>query len=218
MRRSLVLPILFFWAVTYIGIRVVENSWQGLVFINLEDPRSPAAVPGNINFSHLKGDDLWAAAHKRLLADARLLKSNSEIGIELGHFVVGGIDGKPHAACQVYNKVELTFAAEGLSVNGEAPEMVVLGTCGMDYSSIERIKPIWIPYQRVLMDKPGNIELSFFDEKPVTLKFDHMGSEWPKEWILKSVRLYTTEDSTRALNINNAQVREVTPQAMRLIW
>ena len=65
--------------------------------------RDPAAIRRTYDFSMLNGSALESAAKMRILSGAKVVRGNSEVGIELGHFVVKGEDGQKTLACQRYS-------------------------------------------------------------------------------------------------------------------
>lgn len=194
------------------------RTWDGLVYFVFEGDRQPAAVARSFDLSHLQGEALRDAAHRRLLSEANAFKGEKGIGVRLGHFIARGPDGTKKLACQIYEKVEMTFVADGVAESGEAPLMIVEGPCAVDKKDINHISAIWVPIERVLNEKPGDMELSFYDENDVTLKFDHIGLQWPKNWSLQSVRLYSASYPNLETVIDEEQVREVSPHALELNW
>lgn len=150
--------------------------------------REPSAIRKSYDFSSLDGMELSQASRKRLLADVKIMKENTDVGVELGHFVVRGSDGDKAFACQRFGKVVLAFEGDGMAVGGEKPRMEVEGDC-IVASDINRIAPLWIPVSKILGEPVAEGEFDFRDPKPVKIRFFSVLDQWPRTWVLKKVTL-----------------------------
>ena len=203
------------------GFYLAANSWEGTVMVptsRLSSPRGPAAIRRVFDFSHLNGSALRLASQKRLVTDARIVATSSKIGIELGHFVTRSADGSRLFACEFFDRVNLTFEAEGIAESGEKPTMNVDGPCLMG-QDLNRIAPIWIPVQKITAERtaPG-LELSFSEFANVNFRFENIPSDWPKAWVLTSVRVFNSEETGRELAISHRELAEIGGQPLRLVW
>jgi hypothetical protein len=164
---------------------------------NTEDSsimRDPAAVRNNFDFSNLNGDKLQSAIKQRILGGFEFRKNPNGTGIGLGHFVFLDSTGQKKSGCQEYENLSLVFEADGVSVAGEKPEMVIEGYCE---SSQERgkIDPLMLPIAKILGERPGDGEFQFNEGSPLNVKFTNLPDEWPKTWLLKSVTLLNKKTS-----------------------
>ena len=196
---------------------VSTESWNGIAYYYIGDKRQPAAVRKVIDFSHLEGSALQLASKKRLLADAKIISTDDGVGIELGHFITRGSDGGKQFACYVYNRVQLVFYAEGLAVAGDKPTMTVESNCLIG-NDINRISAIIIPVNKVLKEKPGDLELKYLDGNPISIQFEHVVDQWPQEWSLGSVKLFNQMTPGQEVFIDHQQVREEAPQPIKMVW
>lgn len=199
------------------GIWISRTSWDGVTFYYLGDKRQPAAIQKVFDFSHLEGSALQLASQKRVLSAAKIISLSEGIGIELGHFITRGPDGKKQFACHVYNRIQLVFFAEGIADAGNKPRMEIEGECKMD-TNINRISAIPIPVAKILEEKPGNFELNFLEGNPVTIHFEHVTDQWPREWSLYSVRLYDQDKRSSEVFVDHQQVQETTSGPIRVSW
>ena len=188
-----------------------------MVYVYVGNSRMPAAVPKVFDFSNLRGGDLRMASTKRLLEDAKITKGEESIGVELGHFVTMGASGRREFACQSFNKIEMVFFAEGMAESGEIPEMTVDGGCVMG-EDLNRISTIWIPNMLAAKQKTSMSEISYDGENPTFVKFTHVGSEWPTDWVLKSIRLYSKENPETEMKFDQMEIRSIAPDRLRLAW
>ena len=167
--------------------------------------RDPAAIRRMYDFSNLQGSALQTALQHRLVDGARVVANEGKQGVELGHFVVMNDKGEKVFACQKYNKVILSFEADGVAVAGEKPELEVEGPCEMA-ENINTIAPVWVPLARVLGEPVSDGEFDFKEGQPVRLRFKAVADNWPKNWALKSVRL--TSGGGEVIDVNPDALRE----------
>ncbi|MCB0363966.1 MAG: hypothetical protein H6624_13110 [Bdellovibrionaceae bacterium] len=204
-----------------IGSWVSLRSWDGISYYYLDsDKRHPAAVRKVFDFSHLEGSALELASQKRLLSDARVVAvaESQDLGVELGHFITRGEAGGKQFACHAYDRVELTFYAEGMAIAGEKPLMIVEADCRIG-DDINRISAIPIPVSKILQENPGELELQYMEENPVLIRFDHVAGQWPREWTLFSVKLYNQRVHGQELFIDNRQVQEISAKnSIKMTW
>jgi hypothetical protein len=60
------------------------------------------------------------------------------------------------------------------------------------------------------------MDLDFFEG--VKFKFDHMIQQWPVSWSLRSVRLYSSTDTGREINITQGELREIRQKPFVVNW
>lgn len=187
------------------GVMVHTSEWGPIA-------RDPAAVRQVYDFSNLSGSDLTQAMKKRILTGATLVRQQSSLGIELGHFAMAKLTGEKTLACQEYDKVILRFEADGIAVSGEHPVMEVEGAC--EYSSdMTKISPVFIPIDKIMAEKPGDGEYQYREGRAVTLRFHGMPDEWPTRWLLTSVRL-TSPTQQKDLFVDASEVSEILGRPM----
>lgn len=176
------------------GALVVIMFVAGLVHIHYTTgagstvARDPAAIGKTFDFSHLHGNQLQEAVKQRLVTGFSLKKSNEGAEVGLGHFVYQDDRGQRRLACQEFSKVTLTFEGEGSSVAGARPVMDVEGVCEFS-PDMARINPLMIPIAKIVGEKPADGEFQFQDGSPITVRFTNVSDEWPRTWILKSIKL-----------------------------
>lgn len=168
--------------------------------------RDPAAIGKIYDFSHLSGEKLQSAVKQRLLAGYVLKKTENGASVGLGHFVFLDPSGQRKLACQEFGKVTLTFEGDGASVSGDRPVMEVEGTCEFS-ADMARINPLWIPVSKILNEKPSDGEFQFNEGSPVAVRFSNIPDEWPRLWLLKSVKL-TNVNTSQALIVEGKEVVE----------
>jgi hypothetical protein len=161
---------------------------QDSVTIVNKSSRDPAAIKKTYDFSHLEGSALNYAAKQRLLDGAKVIQEDKDLGVELGHFVIRGEDGQKAFACQRYSKVVLGFEGDGVAVGGELPQMEVEGNCEIS-SDINSIAAVWIPVSKIIGEPVADGEFDFREGHVAKLKFFNVSDQWPKTWMLRTVKL-----------------------------
>jgi hypothetical protein len=179
-------------------------------------PRVPAAIPKSFDYTHLVGEALENAVHRRLLTGTEFEKTNDGIELRVGHFVTTDTDGKAAFACDVYDRVTFTFEAEGFAVAGERPSLTVEGPCEMS-ENISQMKPLLIPVEQILGEPAGNLELNYLENVPVALKFSNMTEEWPRQWVLSGLKL-SNKDDGRTIILDSKNLRQLSTNPLTMNW
>ncbi|MCB0390590.1 MAG: hypothetical protein KDD58_04840 [Bdellovibrionales bacterium] len=200
-----------------IGASIAVRSWKGMIFWFTEKGRDPAAIKKVFDFSHLEGRALEMASYKRLVADAVLTEDKENIGIELGHFVVKDDKNHRQFACDIYNRIELTFESADMSVSGEPSIMKVEANCTAN-EDINRINTVWIPMNKILKEKEGDIELQFRERGLIYINFKNIGDRWPRAWMLSNVKMYNEENFGKLLQIDRQQMQDIMKKPLTLVW
>lgn len=204
-----------------LGFHQALTSFDGVIYVSHDrfsaQRRDPAAIRRDLDFSRLDGAELITASQRRLVTAARVILENGELGVELGHFVTRGPDRGRQLACDFYDRVEITFEAEGVAEGGDKPVMKVDGPCRTG-ADITRIEPIWIPIGKILNEKPADMELSYADHEDLSFRFDDMTDHWPKHWVMKSVRLYNEKEAGREVAISNQDLYQLVDRPLILHW
>lgn len=191
------------------------NSHYGVIYVDLGDGRGPAAVRRGYDVSGLDGRALSRKMNDCLVGDAHILRREGSVGLELGQFVARSDQGK-RLACSIYDRVQMVFQGEGEATDTHRPEMLVEGNCDTADNNILWMKPIWIPVDEILKRTTATNDLSFYDAEPVSLKFTYLGEEWPRRWILNSIRLYHSSVPDREIIVDREEIREVSPKSIVL--
>ncbi|WII72670.1 hypothetical protein QJS83_02150 [Bdellovibrio sp. 22V] len=178
--------------------------------------RDPAAIKNSFDFSHLTGDKLHEAVKQRLLGGLEMKKNAKGAAFSLGHFVFVDPRGEKKLACQEFGKVFFSFEAEGVSVAGEKPLMEVEGRCEFS-NDMAKINPLFIPVAKIMGERPGDGEFQFNEGSAITIRFANLPEEWPKTWLLKSVKLMNEKES-EALVVESDEVAQILGHPMVFTW
>lgn len=189
MRYLLGLFVLF--AGLAIGSHASFNSMKGTFYVSNSryiTVRNPAFVQKLSQFSELKGKAWNLLSSERLLAEAFPVKEEQRAGFVFGHFITQDSEGKKYFACDLYNKIQLKFVAEGVMEGGEFTKMTVEAPCQAS-KDLNTVEPIWIPQAEILQRQPSpSFQLSF-PSSHMHVSFSNLTSQWPREWVLEEVSL-----------------------------
>ena len=209
------LSVIGFVGVALATAYMASTKPYGIVYVDLGDGRNPAAVRKTYDVSDLGGLALSKRINERLVGDARILQKKGAVGLELGQFV-SQVGKTKRLSCAIYNKVQLVFMAEGEASSGHSPEMLVEGDCLTAKNKVMWMEPIWIPVDDLLTRPTTTNDISYYEADPVSLKFTYLDSEWPRRWILNSVRLYHTDKPEHDLVVDNGEIRAASPRSILL--
>lgn len=208
--------VLSFVLVGALGIGFVLTRPYGVIYVDLGEGRGPAAVRRAYDVSELQGLALSKKINERVVGASHLLRRDDAVGIELGQFVTEDSESKKLLACSVYDRIDLVFRAQGVAVNGEVPEMRVSGDCRTNPDDIQMMRPIWVPVNEVLKAPTSLQQFSFHDAEPVNLEFTNVGDDWPKQWVLHSLRLYNSRQPASEVAIDRNEIRMAAPDSIFL--
>ena len=168
------------------------------VYNNTLGKRDPAAVKGKVfQITTLTSEEIKNQLQNKIVVTPTLEGKKSIT-----------FSGFSSSLCKTYASVEIEFAAEGVSVAGEAPTMKITHPCEAAQDPAE-MASINLPIEKILGEKPRNAEFTFDGYKAV-VTFANSADEWPRQWILKRVEFKnaTGENKSASFNRSPASVSE----------
>jgi hypothetical protein len=205
------------------GLWLNDHSWNGQLFVYVGEERAPAAVRSLREYSSLDHEALYRSTQAQLMAYAELIRDEGYLGLRLGHPLMTGAGGGKEFGCQVqdhsgvYDRLEVTFVATGISENGELPHMTVDARCHSD-SDLNRLDTIWIPLAQILQNPVRDGDIDLGGENMSRLYFEHMPDSWPENWVIWSVRLYREDGGATPLQFDARQLRAAETKLMSFDW
>lgn len=216
MKNNIALAAIIWLFAIGLGVATVDNSWDGVAYYYLGEGRKPAAVRKEMDFSHLEGSALKLASQDRLLSDAIFKKTESNLEVQLGHFLTKDDRGGKVFACQYYDRVELSFKAVGLANAGISPKLKLDAKCkiGLDIGKMASIK---IPTQTLLKKQPQDFKFEISNSE--SIEFYDLVAPWPTQWELESAKLYHSINSNRLLSITaESIIKQNGGQPIQMVW
>jgi hypothetical protein len=179
-----------------------SGRWAGDSFS--PGTRNPASIQKVFDYSYLGGDSLLQAAKERLGNSVQISLSSdkTEAIIELGNFVLMDDKNQKDFACGFYDKVALSFEAQGVAVDGQKPQLVVEAKCEVA-ENINALVPIHVPLSKIKTEKPSDTEFKFYQSKtPLTVRLQNAPGTWPKHWVLNGIKLTHSQFTSRILSVD----------------
>jgi hypothetical protein len=204
----------------YVGSQLAFQSLNGKTIVNVSGvgvARDPAAIQKQYDFAELKGSALEYASKERLIKKARIISESGFVGIQLGHYLTRDNNGSKAFACQMFDRVEVEFEADGFAVNGERPSLIVSGAC-VASADINTIEPLWIPIARIMADQSGDSEYEFREKGTVSIRLNNIGEEWPLYWTLTGVKLYDSNGQNGKVEIDLSEIKTILNKPVQMIW
>lgn len=197
-----------------IGLMTTLHSWNGMIYFYMNDSRKPAAIQRSFDFSNLKGSSLIQSSKERLITGAKIINHQDKVGVQLGNYLLQDAHGQKSFACNQYSTIEIEFTAVGMAESGHSPTLKVSGPCLVS-GDLNYISTLWIPHKTILLEKAGDLELSFFDRQRLELSFSHMGTAWPKQWQLHSIKLVGEKKS---IAVSELEIRSLVSHPPEMVW
>lgn len=162
------------------------------VYIASSTQRDPAALHGKVfQITSLTSDEIKAQLQNKIKVTPTIAGKKSI-----------SFSGFSSALCKTYTSIEVEFAAEGVSVGGEAPIMKITQPCEAAQDPSE-MASISIPIEKILGEKPRNAEFSFDGYKAV-VTFANSADEWPRQWVLKRVEFKNSNGENKSASFNRS--------------
>lgn len=171
------------------------------------------------DLSKLDAEEFARAFKYSLINPLSLVRGNGQMGVQLGNFYIKGTDQQKIFVCAKYNYIELVFQADGIAVSGEIPRMVIRGPC-TNAQDMNFIQALPIPYQEVLKAPVSQTQfrLPIADSNDsVQINFHYVVEQWPTDWNLVGVRLYS-DYSSEILSLNGYEIIAIRGQPFVLNW
>lgn len=176
--------------------------------------RDPAAIRTSYDFSNLRGVELENAIKKRLFAGLLKKQTTEAVGISFGNFAMNSSTGEKIFACKEYEKIVLEFVSDDAAVNGEKPKLTLEGRCNIA-QDLSQIDTLWIPYKKLLLEKPLDGDFNFKEASDVTITFESLTDSWPRRWALSNLKLLS---QANFLMINEGEIKSLFNQPVILEW
>jgi hypothetical protein len=179
--KSVVLSILFFTLGFSIFYSIANNAGV---------QRDPASLNEKMNtLSGLDRNQLKAELERKI----RIITVNN--GTEKAII----LEGFSSNLCKTFDKVQLTFVAEGVTVAGEPTQMKIDSPCE-DAQDPAEMASIRIPVEKIMNSKPKDAEFTFLGYNS-KFTFSKSADEWPHLWILSSFEFLSSTGKSKLVKL-----------------
>lgn len=191
MKNSNTLKSVFFFVLTFtLGFSVYYGFVESVQF-----ERDPAAIAGKIHqLKNLDPDQLKEELQQKMQV---VTLANGQKFIRFPQLTSN--------VCKQYGKVLLKFKAEGISVAGEAPQMVIEADC-LPAQDPTEMASIEVPVQQITSQKPTNATFKF-EGSNSEFTFTSSADSWPTLWVLQSISFKGAQGATKMVSFDLTQPR-----------
>lgn len=169
----------------------------------LENPRqiasdgSSAIAFESADLTEISNSDFLKAFKYQVLKNAHLETTSSKNGILLNAVYVKNEHGAKVFVCEKYSVIEIIFAAEGVAISGETPEVRIQGECLIS-EDFQYISPLMIPSSwKELSQQTALTAIRTHDDKSL-----------PPQWTWSGVR-FIDPISQEILEISSYEIMSV---------
>lgn len=217
--------ILFFIFSFLLGMHLARESWDGVLYVSVEDWRSPSAIKGLRDLSSLRGASLSDAAEFQFSSQSEVRLTEEGFEIRLNQFVMRDSGGKKNFVCRVegrpgvFDRVELKLTGIGIAEAGKLPELTLEADCkSQPHPEQIGFIRILVPMAEIYKLKPIDQDLYLYDNQRSFVRISQMTSEWPTEWRLQSVKYFNSAAPQEMLTILPAKKENPSKGAFSLHW
>lgn len=180
-----------------------------------ESGRGPAAINHRSLFSQPLPNDLQAMA-KEILKDAEIKVAKQESALVLSHFDVA-VSGQARSLCEVFDRLEVRFEAEGMAVNGARPTLFIEGPC--EAGSGTKMRPIFIPVAMLKAERPSTgVEMTFSPHRQFTYRTENFDGSWPSHWVLTEIRGFSQAAEKVEFRLGRREIYTHSEGPLQMIW
>lgn len=197
-------------AILPLAIMMLERNVPKRKMASAENASSSPGPMADHDLSEVPPEDFKKAFKYQVLRNISIENSAVGPGIRLGLFFMKNSSGNRVFVCDQYPTIDLIFAAEGIAISGEIPQMIVRGPC-IASADQKHIEALPIPFSQIV--KSPTAQFEFRVELPgshehASIYFRNVVEFWPTEWTWVGVNFYgqNTEDT---LKINGYELISV---------
>ena len=165
-------------------------------------------TPPDSNRSKARKPASFVSLSEHLLRTAKVVSVGPSLGLQLTHFEVPAATGKSIGLCQIYPRIELTFVADDMAVNGTPPALSIEGPCHPSADG-QTLEPISVEFDQILHAAVKNQKFQNFLNQEVSATVQNVSDTWPKIWVLHQIRLFDSDGPTsKPVTIEFEEIRE----------
>ncbi len=203
------------------------HSMNGEEFVQVDDlleknSRDLAAVKKEIGLGVYTDHLLISTSPIKTLSLARLTKSENFFQITLGNFSTKDIRGELAFACQVYDKVTITYESFAMTEKNElqvSPQTMMLEmNCKIADNDVKHLMTINLAPGKILREQPGDGTFQFTEKGEFSVHFQNVEDTWAKQWILKSVQFRDSQKQLPAKDISVLDLPSENRQNLNMDW
>lgn len=184
--------------------------------------RGIAAVKKDLGLGAYTDHLIISTSPLKSLSLAKLTKTENFFQITLGHFSTKDKRGELAFACQVYDRVTLTYEShEGSEKENSksVPQTMVLEmSCKIAENDVKHLMPINLAPAQILKQPPGDGTYQFSEKGEFSVRFQNVEDKWAKQWVLKSVQFKDSQNQLPTKEISVLELPAENRQSLNMDW
>ncbi len=189
LRTSHIFPIALFFGFFVLGFSTIGDLFSQpyeVVKVSVDD-RFPAAFRSGLDLNKATKEPLKLALKDQFLEKAAINNTMDFAKIQFSQFAEVDTKGKKNLSCLVYDRVVVTFEAEGVASGGVKPQLEIESLCSFKGNDITQMNEIKVPVAALLGQDSKSQEYTFAESPGVVFRMKYALGDWPKSWFLKKV-------------------------------
>ncbi len=188
----------------------------------LRPEREIAAIKKDLGLKVLTDHLLISKTPANSLNQAKLIKTENHIQLTLGHFSTKDKRGESVFACQIYDKVSVTYESNAIIDNNSATPstqtMVFELPCTVAENDIKHLTPVSFAPAKILKETPGDGTFPFGENNEFSVSFQNVEDQWPRQWSLKSVQFRDSQSINPPKEISTSELTIERRQSLNMDW
>lgn len=161
--------------------------------------RIPAALKRQLDLTSFAKNPVRVLKREQFFSHVDVVSTADQTVFNMPQFAADQKDGTYNLACLVYDRIELTFHADGVVHSTGTPELRVESPCGFFENNISKMNSIVIPTAELKARDPSTDTHEFAHLPGKVYRTNHIYGSWPKSWVLKEVRFTDLGDLSKDL-------------------
>lgn len=204
------------------GFKISIGSFNNEEFVEVatilnQNNREIAAIKKDLGLSSLGDHLLISTSPLRSLLAARLERTSQYFSIILGHFSTKDTKGDAVFACQLYDKVTLTY--ESFLGSQSPPQSMILEMgCHMADNDVKHLAPLNFAPESILKEPAGDGIFQFSEKGEFTVHFQNIDQQWARKWNFKGVKFSNSKSGITPKEISILDVPVENRTALNMDW
>ena len=193
---SLILGFLYSFNLAYQSFD--SDTFADVDQILLKSRRSLATIKKDLGINGFTDHLLISTSPLKSLSLAQLIKTENHFQLSLGQFSLKNKHGELSFACQVFDKVIISYESKVSEKNtsDKSPQsMIIEMSCKIADNDILHLMPIKISPGQILKEPVGDGTFQFSEKVDYSIQFRNIEDEWAKQWVLKSAAIRNAQST-----------------------
>lgn len=184
-------------------ITAILLSFFGASFYILNIKHSPRTMAGIDQSPLAESTSKFARDLPELVKNMNFEYEEGKIGLNFGKdwFVSKQLF---ETFCDHFEKVKLSFTAEGMAVSGSKTQMFVETDCkNLEHNTENYV--LWMPVKQMKSRSPASETVQFNDNQ-LKVSYNNVFLVWPEVWVLNKVEMIHSKDPMMSFEITSGDL------------